>query len=204
MMNKTLLESGKYYHIYNRGNNGQNIFFEPKNYTFFLHRFHQYISPFCDTIAWVLLKNHFHILIYVKPVEEINSEKLEYTATKTPKKIDVHLQFGHFFNSYAKAINKRYKRTGSLFEKKFERKEVPTVAYFKKLIHYIHFNPVKHGFTDDVWDYPWSSYKSIVSHKPTKLNRKFVSELFKNQEYFKLYHLEEQDYSDIQDFIIEL
>lgn len=73
-MNKTLLESGKYYHIYNRGNNGQNIFFEPENYTFFLHRFHQYISPFCDTIAWVLLKNHFHILIYVKPVEEINSE----------------------------------------------------------------------------------------------------------------------------------
>ncbi|MEC3874492.1 hypothetical protein [Chryseobacterium salviniae] len=204
MMNKTLLESGKYYHIYNRGNNGQNIFFDPGNYTFFLNRFHQYMSPFCDTIAWVLLKNHFHILIYVKPVEEINCEKLEYTATENPKKIDIHLQFGHFFNSYAKAINKRYKRTGSLFEKNFERKEVATVAYFKKLIHYIHFNPVKHGFSEYIWDYPWSSYQSIISHKPTKLNRKFVSELFKNQEYFKLYHLEEQDYSDIQDFIIEL
>ena len=117
--NKPLLEAGKYYHIYNRGNNGQDIFFDAKNYTFFLIRDDQYISPFCDTIAWVLLKNHFHILIYVRPFEEINFEKLEYTATEVPKKIDVHFQFGHFFNSYANAINKRYNRTGSLFEKNF-------------------------------------------------------------------------------------
>ena len=96
MNNKSLLEYGKYYHIYNRCNNGQNIFFDPENYTFFLNRFHQYISPFCDIIAWVLLKNHFHILVYVKSFEEINIKKLEYTATETPKKIDVHLQFGHF------------------------------------------------------------------------------------------------------------
>ncbi|WP_267406910.1 MULTISPECIES: hypothetical protein [unclassified Chryseobacterium] len=204
MNNKPFLEAGKYYHIYNRGNNGQNIFFETKNYTFFLNRYHQYISPFCDTIAWVLLKNHFHILIYVKPFEEINIENLEYTATEFPKKIDVHLQFGHFFNSYAKAINKRYKRTGSLFEKNFERKEILTIAYFKKLIHYIHFNPVKHGFTEHIWDYPWSSYHSIISHKPTKLNRKFVLELFKNENNFKLYHIEDKNYTDIEELIIEL
>jgi len=203
MNNKSLLESGKYYHIYNRGNNGQNIFFDSENYTFFLNRFHQYISPFCDTIAWVLLKNHFHVLVYVKPFEEIKIEKLEYTATEIPKKIDVHLQFGHFFNSYAKAINKRYNRTGSLFEKNFERKEVDSANYFKKLIHYIHFNPVKHHFTEKIWDYPWSSYGSIISHKPTKLNRKFVIELFKNQEEFKLYHIEQQDYYDIKDLLIE-
>lgn len=203
MNNKPLLESGKYYHIYNRGNNGQNIFFDSENYTFFLNRYHQYISPFCDTIAWVLLKNHFHILLYVKPFEEIKIEKLEYTATEIPKKIDVHLQFGHFFNSYAKAINKRYNRTGSLFEKNFERKEVDSASYFKKLIHYIHFNPVKHHFTEKIWDYPWSSYGSIISHKPTKLNREFVIELFKNQEEFKLYHIEQQDYYDIKDLLIE-
>ena len=203
MNNKPLLEAGEYYHIYNRGNNGQDIFFDAKNYTFFLNRYDQYISPFCDTIAWVLLKNHFHILIYVRPFKEINFEKLEYTATEVPKKIDVHLQFGHFFNSYAKAINKRYNRTGSLFEKNFERKEVHSLTYFKKLIHYIHFNPVKHRFTEKIWDYPWSSYGSIISHQPTKLNRKFVIELFKNQEEFKLYHAEQQDYSDIYDFLIE-
>ena len=74
-MKLEILEKDKIYHIYNRGNNGQDIFFDAKNYTFFLNRYDQYISPFCDTIAWVLLKNHFHILIYVRPFKEINFEK---------------------------------------------------------------------------------------------------------------------------------
>lgn len=43
----------------------------------------------------------------------------------------------------------------------------------------------------------------LFSHKPTQLNRKFVTELFKNQEYFKLYHEEDKDYSDTNEFIIE-
>lgn len=203
MNQKPLLEADKYYHIYNRGNNGQNIFFDNENYIFFLNRYDQYLSPFCDTIAWVLLRNHFHLLIYVKPAEEINIEKLQYTATEKPKRVDIHLQFGHFFNSYAKAINKRYNRTGSLLEKNFKRKEVSSIVYFKKLIHYIHFNPVKHGFSAYAWDYPWSSYKTIISHRPTKLNRKFVYELFKNEEDFKLYHTENKDYSEINELIIE-
>ncbi|MDR2204748.1 MAG: hypothetical protein LBE36_01115 [Flavobacteriaceae bacterium] len=203
MESKIQLFSDNYYHIYNRGNNGQDIFFDTANYYFFLNRYSQYISPFCDTIAWVLLKNHFHLLVYVKNIDEVDLSKLEYTATKNPKKIDIHFQFGHFFNSYAKAINKKYKRTGSLFEKNFERKLVVSKEYFKKLIHYIHNNPVKHGFTKHIQDYPWSSYRSIISHKPTKLNRDFVMELFNNTEAFKLFHQNEQDYNDINDLIIE-
>jgi putative transposase len=203
-MEKILLEPGNYYHIYNRGNNSQNIFFEDENYTFFLNRYDQYISPFCDTIAWVLLRNHFHFLIYVKEANDINSEKLEYSTVEIPKKLDVHLQFGHLFNSYAKAINKRYNRTGSLFEKNFERKRVDNSKYLKNLIHYIHHNPVKHLFTEKIWDYPWSSYGSIISHKPTKLNRKFVLEIFENEEEFKLYHLQNHEYfKEIKDLLIE-
>lgn len=198
---KIKLESGNYYHIYNRGNNGQDIFFENQNYEFFLHRLDQYINPFCDVIAWVLLKNHFHLLVYVK--DEIEVEKLDYTATEIPKKIEVHLQFGHFFNSYAKAINKRYNRTGSLFEKNFERILISHPQYFKNLIHYIHYNPVKHGFTENVWDYPWSSYGSIISHKPTKLKRDFVLELFNGQNEFKLFHRDIKNYDDIQEFLLE-
>ncbi|MDO5615265.1 MAG: hypothetical protein Q4G16_09420 [Cruoricaptor ignavus] len=200
-MEKIKLEPGNYYHIYNRGNNRQDIFFENDNYEFFLHRLNQYITPFCDIISWVLLRNHFHLLVYVK--ENIAVEKLDYTATEIPKKVEVHLQFGHFFNSYAKAINKRYKRTGSLFEKNFERILVTHPEYFKNLIHYIHHNPVNHGFAEFVWDYPWSSYESVISHKPTKLNREFVLKLFQNSEAFQLYHKESQDYDDIKELLIE-
>lgn len=202
-MEKILLEPGNYYHIYNRGNNGQDIFFENKNYLFFLKRYHQYISPVCDTIAWVLLRNHFHFLIYVKPIDQIEIEKLEYTTVEKPRKIDASLQFGHLFNSYSKAINKMYHRTGSLFEKNFERKVVDNPIYFKSLIHYIHNNPVKHGFCEFLWDYPWSSYDSVISHRPTHLNREFVLSLFENSDSFKLFHKEILDYQTISDLILE-
>ncbi len=197
------LYPGNFYHIYNRGNNGQNIFFEPENYTFFLNRYDRYISPFCETIAWVLLGNHFHFLIYVKEIENVEIEKLEYSTVEKPKRIDVHLQFGHFFNSYAKSINKRYKRTGSLFEKRFERKLIASPSYLKNLIHYIHHNPVKHNFVEKVGEYPWSSYETILSEKQTKLNRDLVLKLYNNRENFEKLHLETQDYSNIQDLIIE-
>ena len=202
MNNKTPLQYGCYYHIYNRGNNRQDIFFEDENYLFFLNRLDLYLSPFCDIISWVLLRNHFHLFIYVKSAKEIDLSKLQYTATEIPKKIDVSLQFGHFFNSYAKAINKRYNRTGSLFEKNFERREVVGTDYFKNLIHYIHQNPVSHGFTEHIWDYPWSSYGSLISHKPTKLNRQFVLELFENED-LNLYLNSPRDYDEIKDIIIE-
>lgn len=195
MADKQLLEPGNYYHIYNRGNNGQDIFFENANYEFFLNRLDQYLSPFCDVVAWVLMKNHFHLLVFVK--DEVAVSQLTYTATETPKKVDVHLQFGHFFNSYAKAINKKYARTGSLFEKNFERKPVLSEEYLVKLIHYIHHNPVRHGFTEHVWDYPWSSYGSIVSKKPTKLKREFVLNLFDDVENFVAVHRKEIDYSGL-------
>lgn len=73
MADKFLLEPRNFYHIYNHGNNGQNIFFEEKNYEFFLLRMNQYLSPFCDILAWVLLKNHFHLLVYIK--EEIERSR---------------------------------------------------------------------------------------------------------------------------------
>ncbi len=200
-MEKVKLEPGNYYHIFNRGNNGQDIFFESENYEFFLHRLDQYITPFCDIIAWVLLRNHFHLLVYVK--ETVAVDKLDYTATENPKQIEVHLQFGHFFNSYAKSINKRYHRTGSLFEKNFERVLVDNHKYFKNLIHYIHFNPVKHGFTEEVWNYPWSSYGSVISHHATKLKRDFVLELYNGAEEFKLFHKQAPDNDSISELIIE-
>ncbi len=84
-MKKLLIEERKYYHIYNRGNNGDNIFYSNENY-YYLKLYDKYIEPLADTFAWVLLKKHFHILVYIKKIDEINKEKLSYSTTKTPKK----------------------------------------------------------------------------------------------------------------------
>ena len=69
------------------------------------------------------------------------------------------------------AVNKKYNRTGSLFEKPFERKRVTSEKYLQNLMFYIHNNPVHHGFTKTIKEYPWSSYGSIISEKPIKIER---------------------------------
>ncbi len=68
---KPLLEYGKYYHIYNRGNNYENIFNENSDYEHFLRIYDIYISTVAETFAWCLMKNHFHILVRIKEDHEI-------------------------------------------------------------------------------------------------------------------------------------
>ena len=202
-MKLTPIEKGKYYHIYNRGNNSVNLFFENENYSHFLKLYEQYIDPVAETYAWCLMKNHFHLLVYIKEDSEIDITKLEYSATENPKTVSASKQFSNLFNAYTKAINKRYKRTGSLFEKNFKRRIVTSDAYFQKLIYYIHNNPVHHRFTTSIIEYPWSSYGTVVSDKPTKLQRKKVIELFKDVDSFKYYHSINQDLKDVEELLIE-
>jgi putative transposase len=149
------------------------------------------------------MKNHFHVLVYIKKDDEINIDELAYKTVKNPKKISASIQFGHLFNSYCQAFNKRFKRTGSLFESPFERKLVNNETYFQKLIYYIHYNPVHHRFNDSISDYPWSSYYTVLSQKKTKLKRENVIERFSNLENFKSFHSKIQDLEDISDFMID-
>ncbi len=202
-MKKILLEEGKYYHIYNRGNNGDDIFYEKENYYHFLRLYEKYIEPVTETFAWVLLKNHFHFLVYIKNTEEVNINELEYSTVEKPKRKDATQQFSNLFNAYTQAINKRHNRSGSLFEKTFKRKLVTSDKYFQNLIYYIHNNPVHHGFADSMIEYPWSSYGSVISEKPTKLQRKQVIEIFDDVTNFKYYHNRKQNLNNIEDLMID-
>jgi REP element-mobilizing transposase RayT len=199
----TPLEKGNYYHIYNRGNNGIDVFFDTDSYYYFLKLYDKYISPIADTYAWCLLKNHFHLLVYTRMDHEIENEKLEYSTIQKPKIIEPSKQFGFLFNGYTQAINKKFKRTGGLFEKPFERKKITSEKYLQNLICYIHNNPVQHGFVKQMNLYPWSSYDSILSEKPTKIKRKEILKLYGNKEEFISYHMTNPNFNEITNFIIE-
>lgn len=194
---------GNYYHIYNRGNNGIDVFLENENYNHFLRLYAKYIEPVAETYAWCLLKNHFHLLVRIKDKTEIDENELSYNTTEKPKTIDPSRQFSHLFNAYTQAINKRHNRTGSLFETTFERKLVSSEKYFQQLIYYIHNNPVHHGFVKQMSLYPWSSYETVISDKPTKLRREEVVEIFGDVENFIFYHNQQQNINEINDLIIE-
>lgn len=199
------LEFGHYYHIYNRGNNGGAIFFDDENYRYFLSLYLKYIFPIADTFCWCLLKNHFHFLVRIKELDEIAIEQLNYSNNIPidPDKINPTRQFSHLFNAYTQAINKKYHRTGSVFEKPFKRKMVTSSDYLIKLIFYIHNNPVHHGLVDQISDYKWSSYHSILSSKPTYILRTEVIALFGDLENFKYYHTKHQELEDLESLIIE-
>ena len=56
---KTSWQSGNFYHIYNRGNNRQNIFFERENYIYFLRLLKEHlIKKTVDIVAYCLMPNH--------------------------------------------------------------------------------------------------------------------------------------------------
>ena len=170
--------------IYNRGNNGENIFIEERNYTYFMNLYARYIDPVAETFVYCLLRNHFHVGVRIK--------------AENPGR-----QFANFFNAYSKAINRAYGRTGSLFENRYRRKEVTTDRYFQRLIHYIHWNPQKHGFVKDFRDYPYSSYHLFLMDKPSLVRRTEVLDWFGGRDDFIRLHQNFADEKDLQDLLMD-
>jgi REP element-mobilizing transposase RayT len=77
------LQPGKYYHIYNRGINRENIFFETRNYPYFLELYAKYIEPIANTFAYCLMRNHFHLLVRIKTEQEQTFEVLRSTSEQS-------------------------------------------------------------------------------------------------------------------------
>ena len=201
------LENGKYYHIYNRGNNREDLFRSKENYEYFLRLYEKYIYPIADTYAWVLMKNHFHLLVRIREEEEIGLNELPNPVrVQNPDRVKIkppHLYFSHLFNSYTQAYNKMYERTGTLFQRPFKRIEVTSNKYFRQLVVYIHTNPVHHKFCKDYTDYPWSSFDIIISTKPTKLTREQTLEWFDDRENLIEVHKQKLNYELMNDITLE-
>ncbi len=190
------LEYGRYYHIYNRGINRENIFVEERNYRYFLDLYTKYIYPVAETYAYCLMRNHFHLLVRIKTEKAQRRKVSETFQVSNPTQ-----QFSNMFNAYAKAINKAYNRTGGLFQERFGRIPVTSDDYFVHLIRYIHFNPQKHGFVSDFREYPWSSYDALASIKPTKLDRDDVLAWFNGRDGFVKSHNEKVEEKKISKLI---
>lgn len=84
---KLLLQPNSFYHIYNRGINSGDLFFEKDNYEHFLRLYDKYISSVADTFAWVLMRNHFHVLARIGSVSDLEGfENLQGLKHLPPEK----------------------------------------------------------------------------------------------------------------------
>ena len=143
---QVIFQASNYYHVYNRGNNREPIFFERENYIYFLRqlRNHLIINNGLDIIAYCLMPNHYHLLVYLKTN-------------------DFSKLMQRFSLSYTKAINQRYQRVGSLFQGRFQAIHVDKEEYLLHLTRYIHLNPVSANLVQKAEDWEFSSYPEYIN-----------------------------------------
>lgn len=198
------IEPDKYYHIWNRGNNRDNLFYSSRNYEYFIRLYAEYLDPVVETYAFCLLPNHFHLLVRTKYWFHQNGETSETNEnTKKEKMNPVSLAFQRFFAAYSQAINVQERRTGSLFQKPFKRLEVTSTRQLAYLVFYIHSNPQKHRIIEDFRQYPWSSYERVIRDRPSKLNKEAVLGWFQNKENYIAYHAQTPILDDLKDLMYE-
>ena len=145
------------YHIYNRGNNQQKIFFNDENYFYFLRKCHLYLKPISNILAWCLMPNHFHFLIDVteKSIEPVKSGGIIMPAISNGFRL---LQ-----SSYAKGVNIQQGRSGNLFQQKTKAKPVNGEDnYADTAFHYIHQNPVMATIVSKAEEWAYSSFQDYI------------------------------------------
>jgi REP element-mobilizing transposase RayT len=148
----------EYYHVYNRGVNKDLIFREDKDYWYFLSLLKRHLSPISDTdyygrivkkyhedielVAFCLMPNHFHLLIYLK------------------KSAGLANLMRSIMTSYTMYFNKKYKRKGHLYQDVFLASRINNEFYYWHISRYIHLNPAKNFLS-----YPYSSLDYFVGKK---------------------------------------
>ncbi|MDR9366840.1 MAG: hypothetical protein RI575_16010 [Balneolaceae bacterium] len=194
------LREKKYYHIYHRGIDKKDLFLIETDYHHLLTKYQYYLFIAVETYAFCLLKNHIHLIVRVRSAEEQRSlvkrlkrkpssefYGLNYSEFRVQS---ASIQFGHLFNSYTKYFNKKYERSGVLYDGRFKRIKIDSEEYLTQLICYIHRNPIHHGITREYTSYPYSSYNEIMLREKSITNKQKVFEWMGGEENFKRAHEE--------------
>ncbi len=160
------------YHVMNRGVNKQPIFFDNYDRCKFLKLLKKIKNKIdFEILSYCLMDNHYHILI--KDDKHRIDKILHYIGTL-----------------YTRYINVKYGRVGHLFQGKFISKAVNTNESVKRVVRYIHLNPLKAGYVNKIVEYSWSSYYEYYV-KENLCNIKLVCDFFRVQDKFSTKMFEE-------------
>jgi putative transposase len=113
-------EKGQLYHVYNRGNNKQPIFFRDENYLYFLRKIRKLVLPNCELLAYCLMPNHFHFLMYADERTVAVDDKGRNVFSEAIRKL---------LSQYTKAVNIQENRTSSLFQQNTNAKLVGSLSW---------------------------------------------------------------------------
>ena len=139
---------GAVWHLYNRGVNRQDIFFDDRDRNLFLNILERTIQRFGWLVhAWVQMTNHYHLLV------------------ETPQ-ANLSAGMHDLDGDFAQAINRRHGRVGHLFQSRFRDALVEKESHLLELIRYVVLNPVRAGMVDSAGDWAWSSYHATAGLAP--------------------------------------
>lgn len=164
---------------------------------------HRSPQPLVDIHGWVLMKNHYHLLL---------SERTEKGLSRFIQKLN---------GGYAKYFNERYKRQGALFQGKTKRILIDADGHFLHILHYIHLNPLDFTANANNWrsgvirgsrdaldylqKYRWSSFLDYCGHKnfPSILHKNLFDDMFGRYEQTISQYLREIDSTEIKEYVLE-
>lgn len=173
------LIQNEFYHIYNRGNNKQTIFFNDENYIFFIKKIREQLALCSEIICYCLMPSHFHIIIQAN--EKSVTERMSFGGKPMQ---EFAYRVGILLSSYSQAINKQNNTTGSLFQQKTKAKilseqiEGILENYLENCFFYVHNNPFEAGLVNNLREWQWSSYLDYIdARKGTLCNKQLFFEL---------------------------
>ncbi len=175
---KLYVENG-FYHVFNRGIEKRNIFTEDSDYRYFLYLLKSYLLP--REIVIDRIKNNFHLSEEDKAREiiKISNDKNFFNKIdlicfvlmpnhyhlflRQKGKNDMEIFMKSLNTRYVMFFNKKYQRTGHLFEGRYKAILVDKEEYFLHLSRYIHLNPLDIlSNKEKLSHYPWSSYSAYL------------------------------------------
>ncbi len=181
------------FHIYNRGDNKEKIFFDEQDYKAFLFRLGLCLGYTEEELkkeiltslpssriritgtnknefklhSFCLMPNHFHLMM-----EQVGNVSLSNLILK-------------LCTSYSKYINKKYARVGHVFQDCFKTVLVEGTPQLMWTSAYIHMNPVKDGIVKSPEEYTWSSYTDYANDRNLSIvNKEFLLETFGDKKSF--------------------
>ena len=135
-------------HIMVQGVNKEFIFFNNEHIERYLDIIEKYKIDYDFTIiAYCIMNNHAHFLIYTKDIEK----------------------FGKFMQKvnliYAQFYNREQKRCGVLFRNRYQAEPILNKKHLINCIKYIHDNPVNAGIVQRGEDYKYSSCINYINNR---------------------------------------